>query len=137
LQIVTIKLNLSDAARSSAVGQAADAAGAAKVEEQLKVFQRNAKEGINEQRKELAKMPEEFRKEAEEMMSVAEKLLDALTWTKSGTRVTVTLKGDKGLIGEAFAKTFFSWVMPRPARVSGKKRAAPEPVPNRSDEKRE
>jgi len=136
LQSATIKVNLSDASLSSAVLQAADAAGAAKVEEQLKVFQQSAKEGINEERKRL-KVPEDHRKEAEEMMSVAEKLLDALTWTKSGTQVTITLKGDKGLIGEAFAKALFSWVMPRPARVSDKKRAAPESVPKRSDEKRE
>jgi len=142
LQIATIKLNLSDASQSSAVLQAADAAGAAKVDEQIKVFRQSAKAGISEERKRLAtraEMPEEFRKEMEGMMSVAEKLLDALTWAKSGTRVTVTLKGDKGLMGDALAKMLLAMWRPIPARPPKAGSDIPKPAdtefPKRSDNK--
>jgi hypothetical protein len=136
-QSATIKVNLRDASLSSAVLQAADAAAAAKVEEQIKVFQQKAKEGISEERKRLDKIPEEYRKLMEEMMSVLEKLLDAMTWAKSGTQVTITLKGDKAVLGEALAKMVSSKMMRRPARVDSTKKPARESVPKRSDEKRE
>ncbi len=115
LQSAVVKVNLTDVARTSAILEAEDAAGAAKVEELVKTVQQTAKDALADERKRLDRVPEEFRKSAEEGMSLVEKLLDAMTWAKSGAQVTVTLKGSKGLMGEVFAKSVLSRFTSTPA----------------------
>jgi hypothetical protein len=100
LRSATVKLDLTDAARSSAVLEAEDPAGAAKVEELLGTLRRVGKEDLARERKRLADRPEAFRKAEEPMLLVAGEVLDAVTWTKDGAQVTVALKGSKGLLGK-------------------------------------
>jgi hypothetical protein len=125
LRSATVKLSLTDAARSSAVLEAEDAAGAAKVEELLKTFLQVAKDDLASERKRLQDMPEEFRKYQEEMMSAGEKLLDAITWTRSAAQVTITLKGSKGLLGELFAKQVSRFFTSPAGRTAAKGRVPP------------
>jgi len=127
LQSAVVKVNLSDVARTSAVLEAEDAAGAAKVEELLKTVRQAAKDDLARERKRLEGRPEEFRKLQEETMSVVEELLDAMTWTKSGVQMTVTLKGSKGLMGKWFATSVLARFTSIPGPPPTESDAVPAP----------
>jgi len=124
LKSATVRVDLSDDARTSVVLEAEDAAGAAKVEQLLKTLRQAAKDDLDRER---ADRPEEFRRAEEPMMSLAGEALDAMTWTAKGSQVTVTLKGTKGLVARWFAtslKYVFTSIPARPAKP------AAEPAPS-------
>jgi len=112
LRSATFKISLADAARSSVLLEAEDVAGAAKVEELLKTFRQVATDGLAGAPKRFQGMPEEFRKQIEEETTTFEKLLDAMTSTRSGAQVTITLKGTEGLTGVAAVKAISGMFTP-------------------------
>ena len=144
LQSATITVNVTDIERTRAVLEAEDAARAAKVEQQLKVFQQAGKDTVENVRTVLGQGRGQFRNRQEEMvlemMSLYEKLLDAMTWTRNGAQVTITLKGSKGLMGEAFAKLVYAGAtqMPlgRAIEENPAPRVGPPPGESRPGEKR-
>lgn len=125
LQGVTITANLNDDTLGKIVLQAVDADGAAKAEEQAKVFQQKLKEEIETARKRFAEMPdgglpEEIRAPIEKAMALGEKVVNALTVMKTGVEVVITLKPVKG-IGPEILEMIGSRAGPRPR--------TPPPVP--------
>jgi hypothetical protein len=130
IQTATIAADLNDDTLGKIVLQAADAAGTAKVEEQAKVFQQRLKDEIETGRKRIAEMPaempQEFRAQIEKTMALGEKVVNALTVTKSGADVVVTLKPIKG-IGPDILEMMGARMGPRrPVGPPPPKPAAPE-----------
>ena len=109
LRHFTVSLDLNDDTLGKIVLQPADAASVAKIESLARLFQQKAKEEIQRERTFFAehftaKLPEPI----ERLFSLGEKLLDAMTVTKTDGGVALSLKPTKG-IGPEVLKTFFDF----------------------------
>jgi hypothetical protein len=122
LQSATITADLNDDALGKIVLQGVDAAGTAKVEEQVKLFQQKLKEAIEEARKVFAErpVPEEFRAQFEKTLASGEKVVNAMTVSRTDAGVVVSLKPIKG-IGTDLLEMMGTRMTPR--------RPAPPPPP--------